>query len=194
MSLLTQTIFLEDDVYQNVKKYDAKLMIWGGISAFLQTDLVFIQGHVNTNAYINQILRSSKTFKHMDRHFGKKKWLFMQDGAPAHTSKKTMEYIRKRCLLLEDWPPNSPDLNPIEHLWSIMDARIQQKRPKCLDELKDVINETWNTIFIRNHYEFDREHAQTNQQSDRIGRTIIERTLEFNKKKINFCVLNLLTH
>ena len=43
---------------------------------------------------------------------------FMQDNAPIHTARKVREWFEVRGIFcLEDWPPYSPDLNPIEHCW-----------------------------------------------------------------------------
>ena len=42
---------------------------------------------------------------------------FMQDNASIHTAIKVKEWFEERgIILLEDWPPYSPDLNPIEHI------------------------------------------------------------------------------
>ena len=42
----------------------------------------------------------------------------MQDNASIHTAKKVKEWFEAyRIALLEDWPPYSLDLNPIEHVW-----------------------------------------------------------------------------
>ena len=53
--------------------------------------------------------------------------LFQQDGARAHTSKATIAWLDaniKHYIPAEDWPPNSPDLSPIENVWSIMPTAI----------------------------------------------------------------------
>ena len=51
---------------------------------------------------------------------------FLQDGAPCHTSRYTMNWLRSKNINLIDWPGNSPDLNPIKNLWSIMKAKLSR--------------------------------------------------------------------
>ena len=44
--------------------------------------------------------------------------LFQQDGAPAHRSRHTVAYLRSNVPEFtepENWPPNSPDLNPVDY-------------------------------------------------------------------------------
>jgi len=53
--------------------------------------------------------------------------MFQQDGACVHTSKATIAWLDaniKHYIPPEDWPPNSPDLCPIENVWSIMATAI----------------------------------------------------------------------
>ncbi len=52
--------------------------------------------------------------------FGNEEGTFMQDGAPCHTARAVMNYLRERNVTVLDWPGNSPDMNPIETLWGIM--------------------------------------------------------------------------
>lgn len=44
------------------------------------------------------------------------------------------------------WPPYSPDMNPIENIWAIMKKQVRQNNPGTLDELKEQIQLAWNSI------------------------------------------------
>jgi transposase len=45
-----------------------------------------------------------------------------------------------------DWPPRSPDLNPIEHIWSLIDQRISGIRFNSLTQLEEELARQWNNI------------------------------------------------
>jgi len=50
--------------------------------------------------------------------FSGQKWVFQQDSAPAHKAKTTQEWLRRHVpafISAEDWPSESPDLNPLDY-------------------------------------------------------------------------------
>lgn len=69
---------------------------------------------------------------------------FQQDNARPHTAKKTMEWFEENGISLLKWPSKSPDMNPIEHLWSDMARRIREYPvARSCDELWEQVQEVW---------------------------------------------------
>ena len=56
--------------------------------------------------------------------------IFMQDNAPIHTAKKVKEWFEERGIRVTDWPPYSPDLNPIEHTWKRLKDMVSRMFPE----------------------------------------------------------------
>lgn len=73
--------------------------------------------------------------------------VLMQDNATPHTARTTQQMIQGHNIRLLDWPPCSPDVNPIEHVWDEIDRRVRQlPQPQNLAELeRDLIN-TWYNL------------------------------------------------
>ena len=67
-------------------------------------------------------------------------FIFQQDSAPAHRARATVEFLGRETpefIPPELWPPNSPDLNPIDYsVWGIIQEWVYCTCIADLDELK----------------------------------------------------------
>ena len=81
----------------------------------------------------------------------RKSLIFMHDNAPAHASKFTQEWLSKQGIKEQNlmvWPPCSPDLNPIENVWSVIKQEIYKggKQFSSKDELWKAIEASTRII------------------------------------------------
>lgn len=106
------------------------------------TDIVRIEGIFNSARYI-RLLNSH--VKPMMLSFDQPR-VFMQDNSPVHTSQHSMAWFSRQTFELLDWPPLSPDLNPIENVWSFMERDWPQIHPRNADTLNAVVQERWNIL------------------------------------------------
>ncbi|MBW0537335.1 hypothetical protein O181_077050 [Austropuccinia psidii MF-1] len=71
----------------------------------------------------------------------------IKDGAPTHTSMASQQWREEHQIRKLIWPPNSPDLNPIENLWFKMKYVVTQFfNPKTMDKLTAAVNAAWESL------------------------------------------------
>ena len=77
------------------------------------------------------------------------------DNAPIHISKLVKKWLETHSVWTLDFPPYSPDLNPIEHLWRALKRKILELHPELeqmgqsqedLDYLIEVCKEAWMAL------------------------------------------------
>ena len=76
--------------------------------------LVAIEGKMNAAKY-RVILEENLFQSAQDLRLGRR-FTFQQDNDPQHTAKITKEWLQKNSVTILDWPSQSLDLNPTEHL------------------------------------------------------------------------------
>lgn len=118
-------------------------MVWGGFS---------IKGLVGyysfttimDGPYYVQILQDH-LIGTARKQFGRR-WRLLQDNDPKHKSRVVKQFLDKEVPEVIDWPSNSPDVNPIENLWSIIKRRVEKRKPTDLKELDQFLYEEWNKV------------------------------------------------
>jgi transposase len=73
----------------------------------------------------------------------RQQWWFLQDNAPTHKALVTRAFLHNHGITCLDFPPYSPDLNPIENLWQHIEKRVEERGPNTIEALQDVIAEEW---------------------------------------------------
>jgi transposase len=121
-------------------RFNRKLMFWSAVSTWSKFDLIEIEGTMTSLKYVD-LLRSM--FVPWVRRQKKGRWIFQQDNAPSHTARHSKAFFEEARIQILDWPPYSPDLNPIENLWGILKRRVDARKPATLDELRIIVKEEW---------------------------------------------------
>lgn len=79
------------------------------------------------------------------RMFGRS-FVFQQDNDPKHTAGVVKEWFDRKRVHKMDWPSQSPDLNPIESLWHILQTALKGKTAKNADEKFVQLQQAWQNI------------------------------------------------
>ncbi len=127
-----------------VKHGGGSIMLCGCFSAAGTGRLVAIEGKMNAAKY-RDILDENLLQSAQDLRLGRR-FTFQQDNDPKHTAKITKEWLHNNSVTVLEWPSQSPDLNPIEHLWRDLKMAVHQRLPSNLTELERICKEEWQRI------------------------------------------------
>ncbi len=79
-----------------------------------------------------------------------KNFVFQEDNAPVHTAKANRKYLESKAALgilrTMYWPPQSPDLNPIEQIWELLKSMVNKNSRSSKDTLWRSVQEVWQKI------------------------------------------------
>jgi hypothetical protein len=105
-----------------------------------------INGVKINGAYYRDVLLSQHLLPAIRQQSGDF-FIFQQDSAPAHRAYDTVEMLRRDTPAFIPpslWPPNSPDLNPVDYkIWGVLQDRVYRTRIRDVEHLKERLVEEW---------------------------------------------------
>jgi hypothetical protein len=108
--------------------------------------LVILRGNINAEGYKNILSRC--VLSTTDNQFNDDDCLYQHDNVPCHKARSVREWFVDSKVPEMDYPVQSPDLNPIDHLWGKLERRLRSRpqRPTSLTALATALQEEWAAI------------------------------------------------
>lgn len=127
-----------------VKHGGGSVMVWACMSSSGVGNLQFIENTMDKNMYLDilkaNLLQSAEKLGIRDE------FRFYQDNDPKHKSGIVQTWLIWNCPHLMLPPAQSPDLNVIENLWSILDQHVRQQQISNRNDLIRALKEEWAKI------------------------------------------------
>ncbi|GBM25972.1 hypothetical protein AVEN_223108-1 [Araneus ventricosus] len=123
-------------------------MVWAGISLGDHTDL-----HVFHGGTLTGVRYRDEIFDPYVRPYAGaigNDFILMDDNARPHRAVVVEDYLEVHGLERMECPAQSPDLNPIEHLWDYLGRQVAalSPPPRSLDELEQGLLRFWSSLPI----------------------------------------------
>jgi hypothetical protein len=124
-------------------RHSAELNVSAGIS-FSGRSSIFIFSDNMDQVLYKHILED--TLRPAGKKLEVRGWKLYQDNDPKYKSKVVQNFLDEQRVVRLLAPAKSPDLNPIENVWSMLDTEVQKCRPTNLASLQNAIIKGWKNI------------------------------------------------
>lgn len=128
---------------KTVKHGGGSVMVWGCFSGAGVGPLHKIVGIMDRFMYKDILERVMLPYAEYDMPL---RWVFQQDNDPKHSSKVVKSWFAENRVTVMEWPPQSPDLNPIENLWEIVNQKIDRENCTSSTILFQRLEDAWKSI------------------------------------------------
>ena len=120
-----------------------RIMIWAAVGKGYKSPVVIVSKNgsqtMDGDMYVRRCLSP------LVPRLRATKRILLQDGARPHL--KGIEFLKRKGVpMVMNYPPYSPDLNQIEHLWRILNGRISEYKPRTMEELEKALFAGWESI------------------------------------------------
>ena len=99
------------------------VMVWGGIMGRRKTNLIVVQGSLNAQGYINQILQP-EAVPFLQRHGPA---ILMHDNARPHVARICRQFLNRNNVNALSWLAVSLDMNPIDYIWDYLGRNVRAR-------------------------------------------------------------------
>ena len=122
----------------------ATVTLWGCLcSKGVGAGRLFL-GEINSQLYRDILEHNLKpTYQ---RFYPRGLWRFLQDNASPHYTATVNTWMHNHGVHIMEFPPRSPDLNPIENLWHVLKHRVEHRNPRTAEELEQFIAEEYEAV------------------------------------------------
>ena len=120
------------------------VMFWGCMTRRAWGPIRAVEGTINGDNYL-QLLKDKVIPEVEAADF---EIIFQQDNAPAHKKASVLNFLSQQNFETLDWPPQSPDLSPIEWVWNIikMKMKAMKPRPRTPARIQAAILDIWGNL------------------------------------------------
>ena len=128
-------------------KHPETIHVWDCFSAKGVGALTILPKNTAMNKEWYQHILREQLLSTIQEQFGDEQCIFQHDGALCTKAKVITQWLGERNInILGPCPGNSPDLNPIENLWSILKRRVDKQNLTNSDKLQALIMQEWAAI------------------------------------------------
>jgi hypothetical protein len=133
--------FLDEGTFEQ-HTHPLSVMVWGDIGTGSRSRLLRCSIYVNAKSYM-RMLAEGHIFWFLEQRHGPQGFSWQPDNAPAYGPGRTVIQEHHHCL---SWPGKSPNLSPIETVWSIIKRQIKGQRFPDADARFSAIVQAWDSI------------------------------------------------
>jgi transposase len=136
-----------DCLAPSFKSGRTSIMVWGAFTGFDKSPLIVIPPTKRSAVGFVEHVYEGTLSGFYFMHDKPEQLTLMEDGAPVHRSKYPSDWREAHGIKKMIWPPNSPDLNPIENLWRMVkDSLDKYGKPKNKEEMIKNIQHVWDQV------------------------------------------------
>jgi DDE superfamily endonuclease len=129
------------------RPHPIKINAWGcfadaGVGT-LYTFTETLNGQLMKSIFDTCLLESAEKLFHLPMQ-----WYLLLDNSSNHKDKSVKKWLHDHGITVMDFPPYSPDLNPIENLWAHMKRRVKDHVVADVEELQTAVHDEWEKTDI----------------------------------------------